>query len=74
MWKNLQVNWNIVHKMKCLRSYYLRNIIPSLTVEEQTNGCKASKIKACSRFFISQRYVLLCYIFLPMANLFLLFV
>ena len=25
-------------------------IIPSLTVEEQKNGCKASKIKACSRF------------------------
>ena len=23
---------------------------PSLTVEEQKNGCKASKIKACSRF------------------------
>lgn len=25
-------------------------IIPSLTVEEQKNGCKASKIKACNRF------------------------
>ena len=25
-------------------------IIPSLTVEGQKNGCKASKIKACSRF------------------------
>ena len=24
--------------------------IPSLTVEGQKNGCKASKIKACSRF------------------------
>ena len=25
-------------------------IIPSLTVKEQKNGCKSSKIKACSRF------------------------
>ena len=25
-------------------------ILPSLTVEEQKNGCKASKIKACNRF------------------------
>ena len=25
-------------------------IIPSLTVEKQKNGCKASKINACSRF------------------------
>ena len=24
--------------------------IPSLTVEKQKNGCKASKINACSRF------------------------
>ncbi len=26
------------------------NNIPSLTVEKQKNGCKASKINACSRF------------------------
>ena len=26
------------------------DIIPSLTVEKQKNGCKASKINACSRF------------------------
>ena len=26
------------------------SIIPSLTVEKQKNGCKASKINACSRF------------------------
>ena len=25
-------------------------ILPSLTVEKQKNGCKASKINACSRF------------------------
>ena len=25
-------------------------MIPSLTVEKQKNGCKASKINACSRF------------------------
>lgn len=25
-------------------------IVPSLTVEKQKNGCKASKINACSRF------------------------
>ena len=31
-----------------IRTIY--DIIPSLTVEEQKNGCKASKIKACSRF------------------------
>ena len=29
------------------RNYYN---IPSLTVEKQKNGCKASKINACSRF------------------------
>ena len=28
----------------------LTNTIPSLTVEKQKNGCKASKINACSRF------------------------
>ena len=34
----------------CLNMDYHNGIIPSLTVEEQKNGCKASKIKACSRF------------------------
>jgi hypothetical protein len=35
-----------------LRGYlYLHEYInPSLTVEKQKNGCKASKINACSRF------------------------
>ena len=28
----------------------IRYNIPSLTVEKQKNGCKASKINACSRF------------------------
>ena len=33
-----------------LTLYRELNIIPSLTVEKQKNGCKASKINACSRF------------------------
>ena len=33
----------------CLK-YYLDDKLPSLTVEKQKNGCKASKINACSRF------------------------
>ena len=36
-----------VKKYKYWLHYY---ILPSLTVEKQKNGCKASKINACSRF------------------------
>ena len=34
-------------------------ILPSLTVEKQKNGCKASKINACSRFLFRND---MCYI------------
>ena len=34
----------------CLYFHLTHGKIPSLTVEEQKNGCKASKIKVCSRF------------------------
>ena len=33
-----------------LPNFWNCEIIPSLTVEKQKNGCKASKINACSRF------------------------
>ena len=33
-----------------LKIFATHSTIPSLTVEKQKNGCKASKINACSRF------------------------
>ena len=37
-------------KYKSIILYHLMKETPSLTVEKQKNGCKASKINACSRF------------------------
>jgi len=41
------------HWVRAYRQLFLAGdvvILPSLTVEKQKNGCKASKINACSRF------------------------
>ena len=37
-------------KVGFIAKKFITDIIPSLTVEKQKNGCKASKINACSRF------------------------
>ena len=54
---NIQLsNSRVLWKTMLLFDYFKYNVvyknckIPSLTVEKQKNGCKASKINACSRF------------------------
>ena len=51
-WKDcISISLLIIANSQEKLNWKCRNvIIPSLTVEEQKNGCKASKIKACSRF------------------------
>ena len=44
---NHQYDLEVQFQWADMKKYY---IIPSLTVEKQKNGCKASKINACSRF------------------------
>ena len=40
----------IFQDFNLLDNFSIEDNIPSLTVEKQKNGCKASKINACSRF------------------------
>ena len=46
----LNRNGQIINGWQAEKGISLNSYFPSLTVEKQKNGCKASKINACSRF------------------------